>query len=286
MPYLFEVLGQDAGASFAWPRGPRERARLRQAVLAVLGPALHRLAALAGVRSEPSGTARLLDDFLAVYAARPLADNTGGSGLNDSLWLYCIARLVAPSLIVESGTWRGQSAWLFRQAAPQAAIHSFDLERPAGPFHETPGVHYHLCDWTERAIAPSPRGPSLLFFDDHVSHARRLGEAAGRGFSLALFDDNFPAEQLHATGAPPVPSLAMLCEADPDAAGGIIEWQRNGKIYRYHDTAERRAAARDLVDELLVLPELAPVTRHAPGSRMTMVRLCVKDVERGKHHGS
>jgi hypothetical protein len=285
MPYLFEVLERQCSANFAWPHAKRERHAMRQAVLAILEPALARLASLAGVGVQPESAQRSFDDFLALYPDRPLSENKGGSGFNDALWLYAIARLLAPALIVESGTWRGQSAWLLRQAAPEAEIHSFDVERPEGPFQETRGVHYHLCHWTERPICPSGQGLALLFFDDHVSHAQRLVEAVERGFRLALFDDNFPAEQLHATGAPPVPTLAMLC--DPTAeAGRVIEWQRNGKIYRYHDVLERRAAARDLIEDLLVLPELAPITRHPPGSRMTMVRLRAKDDERGKHHGS
>lgn len=280
MPYLFEVLGQDSAANFGWPHAKRERERIRQAVLAVLEPALARLASLAGVDAEPAVWQRFFDDFLALYPDRPLADNKGGSGFNDALWLFATVRLLAPTLIVESGTWRGQSAWLLRQAAPRAEIHSFDIERPEGPFHETPAVHYHLCPWTARPIRNSGQGLALAFFDDHVSHAQRLVEAAERGYRLALFDDNFPAEQLHATGAPPVPTLAMLCEepgpgSGPES-GRVIEWQRNGKIYRYHDQPERRAAARALVEGLLVLPELAPVTRHAPGSRMTMVRLRAK----------
>ena len=270
MPYLYEVVGRDERASFAWPRSKAECQRLTEALAAMMAPALDRVGRMAG-RPVPSPE-RLMGDFLAVYAKRPLIENKGGSGLNDSLWLYAVTRLLAPALIVESGTWRGQSAWLFRQAAPTAEIHSFDVERPPEGCHETPGVSFHLRDWTGVPLAPPATAPALLFFDDHVSQARRLMEAAARGFRLALFDDNFPAEQLHATGAPPVPTLAMLLDEGRKRAGAI-EWQRNGKIYRYHATAEHHAEARRLVEDLLILPELAPVTRHPPGSRMTMVRI-------------
>jgi len=270
MPYLYEVVGRDGAASVAWPRSADERRRLAAALQAVLAPALQRVAAMA--EAEWTMPAGLVEEFLAVYAARPLADNKGGSGLNDSLWLFAVARLLAPALIVECGTWRGQSAWLFRQAAPAAEIHSFDVERPAEGCHETPGIAFHLCDWATTPLRPAPAGRSLIFFDDHISHAQRLVEAAERGFRLALFDDNFPAEHLHATGAPPVPTLAMLGQ-ETSKIGDVIEWQRNGKLYRYHGSPERHAEARRLVQDFFVLPELAPVTRHAPGSRMTMVKI-------------
>ena len=216
--------------------------------------------------------APLLHDFLATYAERPVAQNGGGSGLNDSLWLYLVARTLDPEMIVESGTWRGHSAWLFRRACPAADIVSFDLEVPPGGRHEEPDVAYRLRDWTEGELALPHGRRGLVFFDDHVSHARRLREAAKRGFRLALLDDNFPAHQLHATGAPPVPTLAML--SDPGLAeDDVIAWQRNGKHYRYRDSAERRQAALQVVETQVTLPELAPATRHPPGSGLTLVGL-------------
>lgn len=272
MNYLYHVSGTTAeAAAFAWPNSPRERARLRSELLTVLSPALQAAADVAGL-PPPADPAGLLDDFLRLYPLRPLADNKGGSGLNDALWLYLLARSLAPDVVVESGTWRGQSSWLLRQACPAAEIWSFDVEIPPGGRHETPGVRYLLGDWSEAPLPDLGACRALVFFDDHVSHARRLAEAAARGLRLAIFDDNFTAWQLHATGAPPVPTLAMLLD-DDSACGDVIEWQRNGKIYRYDDREEHRRGARALVAAHLTLPELAGITRHPPGSGMTLVRL-------------
>lgn len=270
MGYLYQVRCNDPAVTFGWPTSPRERARLEAELLALLDPALRRAAALAGRPALP--VAPLLADFLALYAKRPLAQNKGGSGLNDSLWLYLMARLIDPALIVESGTWRGQSAWLLRQACPAARVVTFDVCVPEEGRCESAGVSYHLSDWMAEPLDVPPGQRALAFFDDHISHAQRLAEAAARGFRLALFDDNFAARHLHATGAPPVPTLAMLLDAQTPP-GTVIEWQRNGKIYRYDDSVERRQAARDLVADHLTLPELASVTQHPPGSGMTLVRL-------------
>ena len=125
MGYLYQVASQDAAITFGWPASARERARLERDLLAVIDPALAAAAELAGVESPPSA-GPLLAAFLAVHGRRPLAENKGGSGLNDSLWLFLVARLLDPVLLVESGTWRGQSAWLFRQACPAAEIVTFD----------------------------------------------------------------------------------------------------------------------------------------------------------------
>lgn len=270
MSYLYEVAGAIPEPEAAWPRSERERRRLAATLLPLLRDGLQAVGRLADVRPPDAG--QLLEDFFSVYCERPIADNRGGSGLNDSLWLYLVVRTISPSLIVESGTWRGHSAWLFRRACPNAEIHSFDLEVPAGGRHEEPDVSYRLQDWTESNLSLAPGARGLIFFDDHVSHARRLWEAAERGFRLALLDDNFPAHHLHATGAPPVPTLAML--TDPALSDGdVIEWQRNGKHYRYRDTAERRLAVLRRIESQATLPELAPVTRHPAGSGLTLVQL-------------
>jgi len=271
MGYLYEVVERSAPSAPAWPVSERESRRFVGALLELVRPALARAADLAGV-APPADPAAVLQDFMALYPERPFAENKGGSGLNDSLWLYLLARTIQPSLLIESGTWRGQSAWLFYWACPQASLHSFDIEVPDGGRHQTAAVTYHLTDWTAANLRPPAEGPALIFFDDHVSHAQRLAEAADRGFRLALLDDNFAAHQLHATGAPPVPTLAMLSDTGL-APEGVIEWRRNGKLYRYHDTLERRQATERRVEAQLVLPELAPVTRHPPGSGLTLVRL-------------
>ncbi len=274
MSYLYEVAGPIAESDAAWPCSAREQRRLVDDLLPLLE---HGLVAACTIAGKPIPDPEpLLEAFLPLYADRPMPTNKGGSGLNDSLWLWMLARSLAPEVIVESGTWRGHSAWLFRQACPDATIATFDLEVPSGGRHEEPSVTYSLQDWSESGLT-LPRGlEGLVFFDDHVSQARRLREAAERGFRLALFDDNFPAHQLHATGAPPVPTLAML--ADPAlSSGGAIEWQRNGKRYRYRDqpadSPDGSGAVLGLIEAQVTLPELAAVTRHPPGSGMTLVRI-------------
>ena len=113
---------------------------------------------------------------------------------------------------------------------------------------------------------------SLVFFDDHISHALRLEQAQARGFRRALFDDNFPVTQLYATGGPPLPTLAMVTDStlsqDCD-----IEWTRNGKLYRYAYEAASVTAARDALAGYHVLPDLAPLTRYPAGSGLTYVEI-------------
>jgi hypothetical protein len=222
----------------------------------------------------PAGAeARALDAvsaFFSLYEERPVRDNAGGSGFNDSLWLYVLARVFQPRVIVESGVHKGHSTWLFRRACPEAVIHCFDIDLSKLVYRDDK-ARYFEQDWMDAALDIPDEGSRLVFFDDHISHARRLGEAKGRGFDLALFDDNFPAHHLYATGGPPVPTLAMVM--DPDLAPEReIAWTRNGKSYRYLCDRQEILDARALVSRYEVMPELASVTRYSAGSNLSLVK--------------
>ncbi len=251
-----------------------ERKRLRADLAETIAGALADLPAFVPADQGPGlpeRVATVLDDFFALYPARPVADNKGGSGLNDSLWLYLLARLFEPALIVESGSHKGHSAWLFRQACPDAEIHSFDIDHSRLQ-HRAAGVTFHEEDWGPAAFPDADPARSLVFLDDHISHARRLREARDKGFRHLLLDDNFSAATLHATGGPPLPTLAMLM--DPDLPlGHELAWTRNQKHYRYVYDEPEAAEAAALVAAHRVLPELAPITRHPPGSCLTYARL-------------
>jgi hypothetical protein len=214
---------------------------------------------------------RHVEEFFSVYESRPIQDNAGGSRFNDSLWLFLLARLFSPCLIMESGTYKGHSSWIFHRACPAAEIHSFDVDSSQLAYR-VPTVRYHQGDWTEEAFPALDGKRALAYFDDHISQAQRVGEAYLRGFRWLIFDDNFPAHNLYATGGPPVPTLAMI--TDPALTFGTeIRWQRHGRSHRYLYRKEDVAGAKDLIDRYVVLPELAQITRYNPQSGLTIVKL-------------
>lgn len=213
-----------------------------------------------------------LDAFAEIYDTRPVRDNSGGSGFNDSLWLFVLGRAFAPSWIVESGVHKGHSTWILRQACPDAKIFSFDITLKNIQYVDD-NTEYFERDWGDWENPPGlDPARALIFFDDHIDQARRLVEAAGRGFSTAIFDDNFAAEHLYATGGPPVPTLAMV--TDPELATvPEIEWTRSGKLYRYAVDREALAEARSLIEHYEVMPDLAQITRFPLGSGLTVVTI-------------
>jgi hypothetical protein len=245
------------------------QARLERQLADTIAATLTRLHLMPAGGSQE--LAAWIGEFFNIHADSPAGENPGGSGVNDSLWLFTLTRALRPSRIVESGTHRGHSAWIFHRARPGTRIDSFDVDTSKLAWsHEL--LHVHQGDWTQ-TIQPDPaNAAALVFFDDHINHARRVAEAHARGFRWLLVDDNFAATQLHATGGPPLPSLAMLF--DPEVVpGDEIAWSRNGKDYAWTYTAEAEHGARELIESYEPLPDLGEITRFPPGSGLSLVRL-------------
>ena len=66
-----------------------------------------------------------LREFARVMKHRPFDNEQGLRGVS-AFALYWFVRRTAPSVVFESGVWRGFSTWLLEQAAPDAEIHCFD----------------------------------------------------------------------------------------------------------------------------------------------------------------
>jgi hypothetical protein len=247
---------------------PELRERLVEAIAARLAPAI---AQLPGPRGRLTALPAAIGEFFDLYGKRPVRDNAGGSGFNDSLCLYLLGRLLGPLRIVESGTWKGHSAWLFRRACPKAAIDSFDPD-PDQLVHREADIGYHACDWTERVAPVDDPARALIFFDDHVSHARRIGEAHARGFRHVILDDNLSAATLYATGMPPVPSLRMIIDDDIED-GTTLTWLRNGKRREWTCRRSVLEEVQALIDRVIEMPDLSPLTRYTPQSGLTLAVL-------------
>ncbi len=220
---------------------------------------------------EAAALEALVDEFFEVYERRAVRDNEGGTKFADSFWLFAVTRLLDPNLIIESGTHRGHSSWLMRQACPDAAIHCFDVSF-RNLLSRDPAIHYHEHDWMDETLGDADPARALCYFDDHISHAQRVREAHTRGFRRLLFDDDFPAHHLHATGHPPAPTLAMMFD-DTLEDGERIEWLRHGKPRAFVFDAADAASARALIAHYAKTPDLGPLLRVRPQSGLGIVRL-------------
>ena len=167
-----------------------------------------------------------LREFARVMRARPF-DNAQGLRGVSAFALYWFVRRLAPSVVFESGVWRGFSTWLIEQAAPQAEIHCFDplflLEgliprRRLGQTYRSRRACYSSQDFSCAPIDAlvAERADALAFFDDHQNKLPRLRQCLAAGVKHVIFDDNLIAPYTHRT-------LEHERAADPGLLEGIID---------------------------------------------------------------
>jgi hypothetical protein len=132
-----------------------------------------------------------IPQFLSVYASRPIKDNAGGMGINHSFATWSILREVKPSLVVESGVWRGHSTWLIEQACPDATVVCLDMSF-SRLYYKSSTAQYFEKDFSEIDWTVYDTGNAIGFFDDHQNAYARCKDLYWAGFRHAIFEDNFP----------------------------------------------------------------------------------------------
>ena len=217
-------------------------------------------------RFDPVAAAR---DFFDAWFESPFRGQQGGSRFNNLLWLYFIARSVRPDFIVDSGSFKGASAWALAIGSPCSRVFSFDIDLSQLALRH-PGVSYIQSDWAEGLPQLPPDKSVLAYFDDHVDQVRRLIEASGRNCTLAIFDDDYPLTSYYAM-APSADVLPKLEFAlDPSLLHGqVLEWRFGGKDHRF--TCDRDYLDKGL--ELLDNTERLPNTSLITGIHQTPYRL-------------
>jgi hypothetical protein len=212
-----------------------------------------------------------VDRFFTLYSSRPFHDNTGGSGFHNAFWLFLFVRALNPQLIVESGVLKGHTSWLFEQACPGATILGFDIDL-SNLQHRAGRIQFHEHDWSRYRFDSVDPGKSLVFFDCHVNHARRILEAHERGFRHILFDDDPPAHKLYGYGLPGFPTASMVC-GGPPPEGSELSWCWQGKEISYRFDRQEWAEAAKVVKMHALFPDVGSLTRYGGFSFLSYVRL-------------
>ena len=151
--------------------------------------------------------------FQEIYDGRPDKREVGSSGYSNMKNLYTLCSRLQPELIVESGTWKGNSSWLFHHFCDN--VWCFDLDF-SNLLWESKQIKYVECDIEEDHIQEytfnDDWSHTLFFFDDHISHLQRLTWLIEIGAKYAVWDDNQPEAIAKTLKNPPSPCLEELRE--------------------------------------------------------------------------
>lgn len=203
-------------------------------------------------------------------------NQSGGSRFNNLLFLFLIAKAASPSVIIDSGTFTGSSAWAMHLGCPTADLYSFDIDLSRLPARDA-GVHYLEQDWATYDWSRIDLTHSLVYFDDHVDQALRLIQAAEAGLPLAIFDDDFTfagaLEMAH--GGLALPKIEFLLDDALDSQTEL-KWMVGAKEFSWAVPHEKMAQARKAIAETCRLPNTSLVT----GIHQTPYRLVRVNVTR------
>jgi hypothetical protein len=209
-------------------------------------------------------------NFLSCYSDRPFRDNWGGSGFHNSFWLFLAARILNPTLIVESGLWKGHTTWLLEQAAPEAEILGFDISLSRLE-HKSGKARFFEYDWSNYQFEDIYPDRSMIFFDCHVNHAKRIIEAKNRGFRHLFFDDNPPVYALYGYRLPGFPTANMLWTGIEENSTNEIAWYWQGEEVVYKINGEEAAKAKEIMKVHEVLPNVGDFSRYGGFSYLAYV---------------
>jgi hypothetical protein len=246
-------LVQDVGAAVPEPPFIKYRANsaLHTRNLAGLLACVKDFMAMAGLSSTSSTDD--LDDYFRAMSLNSAFGIPGTTPGNGTIWLFLLARELNPKVIVESGVYRGSSLFTFKNAVPGAKIYAFDLDfRPL--LSRLDGVDYRQHDWgtdTVRAETPS----DLCFFDDHINNCMRIRQSYERGFKHVVLDDSPDLGEIHHFRYPAVPTVSMI-EGDKWTEGDMIEWNWNGRRFRYTFRIADTFGVKDLISGIYRFPSL------------------------------
>lgn len=136
-----------------------------------------------------------IKDFLKLYENRPIKNNLGGMTSTHLFWTWYVTKKLNPKYIIESGVYKGQGTWMFRQVCPKAQIFSIDPVLESRVYIDDT-VTYFTEDFStilwNKYLKPEE---TLCFFDDHQNAYTRLMQMKWMGFICAMFEDNYPAGQ-------------------------------------------------------------------------------------------
>jgi len=207
--------------------------------------------------AEPFDSERAIADLYGDYVRSPFRGKGGGSRFNNLVWLYSVARAYRPTVMVDSGTYFGASAWALRKASP-APLYSFDID--LSRLKRRVDATYVEADWAGYAFEED-LSRSLCYFDDHVDQAKRLLEARSAHFSLAVFDDDVPltscAEMAHGGFALPKVEFVLDDELRKQAS---VEWSERGRRHCWPVDPEYLDKARAAIAATERLPNTSFVT--------------------------
>jgi hypothetical protein len=131
------------------------------------------------------------DEFKRIYLQKPVRNNDGGMKAPHAFACWFMMKNLKPDLIIESGIWKGQGTWLIEKACPEADVVCLDVDLSKIEYRSSRAVYFEK-DFSVVDFSEYDKSNAICFFDDHQNAFFRLQQMKWKGFSRAIFEDNYP----------------------------------------------------------------------------------------------
>ena len=152
-----------------------------------------------------------VEEYSKLFLKSPITDMNSGFGFNEGLFLFCLIKVTAPTLVIESGIMKGFTTYLIDAATDKKCLlKCYDISFENIQF-KSKKAEYFNHDINRNP--PDLKGHKVLaFWDDHTSQLDRLEFSIKNDVKFNIFDDDLGFLNFHSDGWPPIPSITMLYE--------------------------------------------------------------------------
>jgi hypothetical protein len=154
---------------------------------------------------------KFVNEYCKVFSNTPILDLNSGFGFNEGLYLFCIIKVVKPTLVIESGIMKGFTTYLIDAASDKnCTINCYDISFENIEYKSKKAIYFQN---DINKTPPNFKNQKVLaFWDDHTSQLDRLEFSIKNNIKYNIFDDDLGFLNFHSDGWPPIPSITMLYE--------------------------------------------------------------------------
>jgi glycosyltransferase involved in cell wall biosynthesis len=132
-----------------------------------------------------------MDIFYDLYKSMPKIDNIYGMKSPHLFLMWFALRQLRPSVIIESGVYKGLGTWWIEQACPESELFCIDINY-SNLEYRSKKARYLYKDFSQIEWKYVDKDNSILFFNDHQNAFKRLIQMRKFRFNRAIFEDNYP----------------------------------------------------------------------------------------------
>ena len=116
---------------------------------------------------------KYIDEYCEVFSKTPIKDMNSGFGFNEGLFLFCIIKIIKPTLVIESGIMKGFTTYIIDSATEvDSIINCYDINFDNIEYRSKKAKYFNN-DINQNP--PNLKNHRVLaFWDDHTSQLDRL----------------------------------------------------------------------------------------------------------------